>query len=375
MPTSLKPERLNELLYARCPVPTPLSIAMQSGWLPDAMHHLAAVDVRALFEANNPTDAPRIADMTQKNSFRQGGSVPVIWGRSQGHDTRIIGLTWTDEYQALVALPHAGITNAKELKGRRIGIPSFDIAIDHTRVSALRGFAAILESEGLSLADVELVDLPDHAIPSVVRDGQVIATGTGRRGRYSYSSEIHALTNNQVDAIYVKDVRGAQACHLLGARVIADINRHPDPQIRINNCTPRPLIVNAWLLEHYPHLVDCLVQQVYSAGEWASRHPSETLTLLSREIGWAENWISYAYGDAVHKSLRLDLHQDNIACLSVLKNFMLQHGFINADFNIDDWIDHRPLERFLRSNKRRSPGARPAIYQPLLPPLNSPSVH
>lgn len=354
MPTTSKPNRLNELLYARCPVPSPLSIAMQTGWLPDAMHHLAAIDVRATFEANNPTDEPRLADMNQPNIFRQGGSVPVIWGRAAGQDTRVIGLTWTDEYQALIALPQSGIQSAKDLKGRRIGIPQFNLEIDHTQVSAVRGFSVILESVGLSWNDVERVDLPDHAIPSVVRDGQVIATGTGRRGRYSYSSEIDALSNGLVDAVYVKDFRGAQACHLLGARVIADINRHPDPQVRINNCAPRPLIVNAWLLDNYPHLVDCLIQHVWQAGEWATRHPSETLNLLSREVGWAESWISYAYGGAVHKNLQLDLHPGNIAALDTMKKFLLEYGYIKNDFSIDSWIERGPLEHFLRNNKRKT---------------------
>lgn len=370
MPTSKKSGRLNQLLYARCPVPTPLAVAMQLGWVEEAMHHLAGVDVKCLFETTNPADLPLHVAINQPNAFRQGGSIPAIWARANNQDTRVIGLTWTDEYQALISLPQSGIATVKDLRGRRIGLPKHNIVIDHSRAAALRGFSVLLESEGLSLKDVELVDLPDHEIPSMVRDGQVIGTGTGRRGRYSYSSEIHALSNNLVDAVYVKDVRGAQATHLLGAHVIADINCHPDPYIRINNCTPRPLTVNVWLLENYPHIVDCLIQQIERVGKWAAHHSQKTLTLLSREIGWTENWVSYAYGTNVHRNLHLNLNRENIQRLTILKNFLLKHEFIQRDFDVQQWIDPGPLQRLLQNSKRKSagkwisPDIRPWPYPP-----------
>lgn len=350
--------RLNQLLYARCPVPSPLALAMQLGWIEEAMYQLANIEVRSLFESTNPTDIPRHFDINQLNAFRQGGSAPVIWAKSKQQDTRVIGLTWTDEYQSLIALPQSGIQQVKDLHGRRIGLPKHNVPLDHSRVAALRGFSVMLETEGLSLKDVEIIDLPDHEIPTQVRDGQIVSTGTGRRGRYSYSSEIHAISHELVDAVYVKDVRGAQATHLLGAQVIANINQHPDPYVRLNNCTPRPLTINSWLLEHYPHLVDCLLLQTHMAGDWAQSHPVETLALLSREVGWSENWIQYAYGNEVHQSLQLDLSAENIKRLSLYKDFLLQHQFINHDFSVEQWIDHDPMERLLRKHKplnRRKP--------------------
>jgi ABC-type nitrate/sulfonate/bicarbonate transport system substrate-binding protein len=343
--------RLNQLVYARCPAPSPLALAMQLGWVEEAMYQLANIEVRSLFESNNPTDIPQHFEIHPVNGFRQGGSAPVIWGKSKQQDTRVIGLTWTDEYQSLISLPQAGIQRVKDLAGRRIGLPKHDVPIDHSRASALRGFSVMLESEGLTLKDVEIIDLPDHEIPTQVRDGKIVSTGTGRRGRYSYSSEIHALSNSLVDCVYVKDVRGAQATHLLGAQIIANINQHPDPYIRLNNCTPRPLTVDSWLLENYPHLIDCLLAQTHTAADWAAHHPAETLSLLSREVGWAENWILYAYGTQIHKQLQLDLQPENIKRLSLYKDFLLQHGFITKDFSVSQWIDQEPLERLIRKQR------------------------
>jgi len=352
-----------------------VALAVQLGWVQEAVQHLAGVEVRSLFETTNPADLPQYFEINHPNTFRQGGSVPAIWGQSNNQDTRVIGLTWTDEYQALIALPQSGILKVSDLRGRRIGLPKHNIVIDHSRAAALRGFSVLLESEGLSLKDVEIIDLLDHEIPSMVRDGQVIAMGTGRRGRYSYSSEIHALSNNLVDAVYVKDVRGAQATHLLGAHVIADINRHPDPYIRINNGTPRPLTVNVWLLENYPHLVDCLVEQICKAGEWAMHHPAEALAALSKEIGWSENWVNHAYGDNVHHNLRLDLTEINIERFGLLKDFLFEHNFIQHDFDIHEWIDPQPMKRVMRSRSGRSSGNRVWIKTGSWPCFPSGSVH
>ncbi|HXZ09102.1 MAG TPA: ABC transporter substrate-binding protein, partial [Paraburkholderia sp.] len=41
---------------------------------------------------------------SQPWSFRQGGNIPALWARSQGSDTRLIGLSWVDEFQALITL-------------------------------------------------------------------------------------------------------------------------------------------------------------------------------------------------------------------------------------------------------------------------------
>jgi ABC-type nitrate/sulfonate/bicarbonate transport system substrate-binding protein len=104
-------------------------------------------------------------------------------------------------------------------------------------------------------------------------------------------------------------------------------------------------------LENYPHLVDCLLQQAYLAGEWAQQHPRETLALLSREVGWSESWIQYAYGAKIHQNLRLDLSAENINRLSIFKDFLLQHQLIEQDFSVKDWVDHEPLDRLLKKQR------------------------
>jgi ABC-type nitrate/sulfonate/bicarbonate transport system substrate-binding protein len=343
----MTPYKLRELWHARCPVPTPLSVAVQLGWIESALRASGDVALRSLHETSDPTLAAHYHESPLPNSFRHGGSVPAIWARANGQQTRVIGLSWTDEFQAIIALPRSGLDHVRQLRGRRIGIPRHDTRIDHSRAAALRAFSVMLAREGLSFADVAVVDLLDHQVPSATRDGTVIATGNGRRGRYTYTSEVHALARGEVDAVYVKDAGGAQATHLLGASVIGNVGFHPDPLVRVNNCTPRPLTVSKFLLDHHPKLVRSLLTQVVKAGEWACAHPQATVTLVARETSWAEGWVRHAYGGNLHQHLRLDLSPSWISGLDTYKNFLAAHGFLAQNFDIHDWVDHEPLRDVL----------------------------
>lgn len=374
MSETIKEGTPDALWLMRCTAPTPTALATQLGVLDSGLYQDAGVWLRTAREHHDPME-PGGYGCPPRYFCRHGGSAPVIWARASGQDTRVVGLTWTDELQAIVALPGSGIRHARDLRGRRLGLPRHDIPLDYCRAAALRGYESALALEGIGLHEVELVDLPDHPIPALVQDGQIIGTGSGRRGRYSYSSEIHALVGGLVDAIYIKDARGAQAAHALGAILVADIGFHPDPEVRINNGTPRPLIVSRALLEACPHAVDCLVDIIRRTGEQAMRDPAQTLTMLARESGWAESWLRYAHGDNLHRQLRLDLEDGTVAALGHYKNFLLRHGFLPADFALGDWIAPGPLQRSLARAARASGTAASGLTPSCAPPAGSPRLH
>jgi len=338
---------IDALWYTRCAVPTPFSFAAQFGWFEEEFAH-DGFAIKSLRESSKVDELSSHFDHNLDNSFRQGGSVPAIWARSKGRDTRVIALTWTDEYQAIIALPSAKIATIKDLKGRKIGVPRHAITIDHNRASAYRAFEVALGLEGLSPADVQVVDLDDAHYgqsASEVRRG----LSPGGRERHSYTNEAFALARGDVDAIYVKDVRGAELAYLLGAVVVADLGFHPDPFVRLSNCTPRPLTVSGELLDRRPDLVDRFLARVVRAGEWAATHPHETVQAISRETGWSERWVRRAYGDQVHLHLSADLAPASVTGLGQFIGDLARAGAIPTPFDVNDWIDPGPLGRLAAS--------------------------
>lgn len=344
----------NPLWYARSPVPTPLGIAVHLGWLNGELS-ADGVAVRSLRESADH-DTSSISDHTLAHSFRQGGSIPAMWARSNDARTRVIGLSWIDEAQLILTMPSSGIRSVKDLRGRRVAIPQrAGDRIDIFRASALRGFSNALSLEGLTPRDVELVDVQARTLQAVSTDlaAELFASPQGFASRALYAAEAGALLRGAVDAIYVKGSTGLEIAELIGAQVVIDIGFHPDPRIRNNNGTPRPLTVNADVLAQHPDIVAGFLKLVVAAGEWARTHPDETAQYVSEETASSIDWVRAAYGADLHHHLGVNLDPESIAALENFKNFLFEWGFLESDFAVADWIDPWPLREVLQSTLQR----------------------
>ncbi|HEY0711125.1 MAG TPA: ABC transporter substrate-binding protein, partial [Polyangia bacterium] len=194
-----------------------------------------------------------------------------------------------------------------------------------------------LKLAGLTDKDVTFVD--------IVREGK--SSQSGRRGwageRPEISLEAQALLRGEVDAIFHKGSRGLEVAEAIGAVTVFDLGKHPDPNVRVNNGSPRTLTVDAGLIERDLGLVVRLVKRVLQAGQWADQHPREAAEYVASETGSSVAAVWKAYGD-VHQHLRTDLEESSIAALGDFKDFLFQWGFLPNDFDVRAWIDPRPLK-------------------------------
>jgi ABC-type nitrate/sulfonate/bicarbonate transport system substrate-binding protein len=310
--------------YARSPVPTPLGIAVHLGWL-NGESSADGVAIRSLRDSAGH-DASSISDHTLAMSFRQGGSIPAMW---------------VDESQLILTLPGSGIQSVKQLRGRRLAIPRRPTdRIDIFRASALRGFLNALSLEGMTTRDVELIDVEARTLQAVGDDPatELFTLPLGLSSRALYAAEASALLRGAVDAIYVKGSVGLEVAQ---------------PHIRNNNGTPRPLTVNAEVLANHPDIVAGFLKLVVAAGDWARTHPDETAQYVSHETASAVEWVHAAYGGNLHHHLGVNLEAESIAALDDFKKFLFEWGFLEADFEIADWIDPRPMADALHSPLKR----------------------
>jgi len=341
-------EPLDTLWYTRCPVPTGLGIAIQQGWLEEAFR-AQGTNLASLLESDDFTKRESHFSHTVRNSVRHGGNIPAISAKARGRDTRVIGLSWADETQLILASPESGITSVRDLKGRRFGLPNWkSVEIDFSRAQALRGLENALRLEGLEVSDVELVD---QDIDTHYSEGQAVNVGGTLNWRARSTSrarannlELVALLRGEVDAIFLKGVHGAQAAHQFGLTTVIDTGAHPDPLVRANNGTPRTLAVDGHLIDHHFDAAATIVEQVLRAEAWAQDHPSDVRRYLARETNSSEYWVSVAYGEDAQKRLKTDLSEQSVRGIQDFTDFLHRWGFIPQSFAVTDWIDARPLE-------------------------------
>lgn len=329
---------LSEIWYTRCPVPTPVGLAAQLGYLEQTFADVG-VALKSIIDSPDRAIRQSHFNHTLEWSFRHGGNVPPIRARSEGRNTRLVGITWTDEFQAIITLPHTGIRSVKDLVGRRFGVPRRPEGIvDFMAATALKGLVSALSLEGLKSDDVQLVDIE---IKDSVLASQEGPSLFGLKRRQSFGEEIAALLRGDVDAIFVKGTAGVSVANLIGAVEVVEFGFHPDPKIRINSGSPRVLTVDKRLADERPDLVERLIVAIRKASNWAEQHPEETRRFIAREAGASEEQVLAANGADVHRHLGIGLDAELVAAIRHYKDFLLVWGFLKNNFDIAKWVDAR----------------------------------
>ncbi|TQM32310.1 ABC transporter substrate-binding protein [Nocardia bhagyanarayanae] len=325
------------LWYTRCPVPTASGLAHSLGWLGETAA-AAGLEFGVLQDAG-PELAGHHFQHDLSGLVREGGNVPAIAARAGGSPTRLIGLTWIDEAQAVLVGPDSTVAGPAGLAGLRVGIPAWaaDQPRSFPRAMALHGFASALRLAGLSLADVTVVEL------GVERDPQVRAAIQAERRGTTWGVE--ELLRGEVDAIYVKGARAQEVAREHGLRVAVDLDATESKRLRVNNGTPRPITVHADLLESRPEVVVGFLAQSLRAAEWAKDNLDGVRAVLQRETLSGPDGVVAAYGADFHKDLHPSLSDERVELLGIQKQFLYTHGFLAADFDLESWVAREPLQR------------------------------
>ncbi|WP_214415195.1 ABC transporter substrate-binding protein [Sphaerisporangium fuscum] len=310
---------MQELWYSRRPEPTATGTAADLGWLDDEFGP-EGIATRPLRD---------VREHRPRTLFGEDGNALALWARSRGAPTRLIGLTWTEERQAVLTRPYVTIDEPEDLRGRRLGLPLDPGApVDIARATALRGFQGALWAGGLTLNDARLVDVPGEA-PTAL---------------------LEALARGEIDAVYVKGEPALRAAERHGLRVAIDLDGHPDRRVRLNDGTLRAITVDQLLLDVRPDVVARFLRVLLDAAEWAGAHPDQALELW-RESGGPP----VPDGPRRLPDLSIDLSAERLRLLAEQERFLRAHGFLDAAVDVYAWAEHAALGS--AQSRRRTPMA------------------
>jgi len=333
---------IDKIWFTRCPVPTATGLAYKLGWL-DEEFKSDGIALGTLQEVSGDL-ARHHYDHQLATLIREGGNLFAIPAKAQGAPTRLIGLTWIEEWQSILVRPDSDIRSPADLKGKRLALPAFraaDIAENKrgrsiARGMSLQGYKGALASVDLTLDDVRLVEVGGDVVDR--------AAGAVRENQGRLWDGLGPLITGEVDAVYVKGAAAAEVARKHGAVVGIDLDRLRDRRFRVNNGTPRPITVHEDFLENHFDLLVRFLYQTLRAAEWAKTHLDEVYEILQGETRSGPDGVKAAYRDGFHLSLAPDLSRERIELFRRQKDFQLIHGFLDRDFDYDAWIEFRPLE-------------------------------
>lgn len=349
---------LDQLWFTRCPVPTATGLAYKLGWFTE---EFAADGIRVDTLQDNRELGRHHYDHQLPALIREGGNLLALAARAQGAPTRLVGLTWIDEWQTILVRPDSGITTPEQLKGKRLALPDYvQSAIDsHSRGSSiargmsLHGYKGALDYAGLTFNDVHFVEVPSNRdAPSAA---PVTVGGGTRDGVANLWSGLQYLADGRVDAVYVKGASAVDAARAVGAVVGIDLDQLPERRFRVNNGTPRPITVHQSLIDDHFDVLVRFLDQTLRAADWAADNLDGVQKILQAETRGSDGAVAAAYRGDFHKTLHPDLSPERLALFEQQKKFMWLHGFQEHDFDLANWIDPRPLEaaRQLRAERRK----------------------
>jgi len=333
---TLKNTEVDTIWFTRCPVPTATGLAYKLDWLSQEFSK-DGITVSTLQETERQGLGRHHYDHELTTLIREGGNLLALGARAQGAPSRLIGLTWIDEWQAILVRADSGVKEPKDLKGLRLALPTWtEQAISENRRGnsiargmSLHGYKGALAYAGLTLDDVTLVEVP--------------STRQGGRNNLHGLWAFDDLASGKVDALYVKGASAIDAAKQFGVVVGINLDKLPDRRYRVNNGTPRPITVHEDLLENHYELVVRFLEQTLRAADWARGNLEGVRKVLQSETRGSGDAVTEAYGEGFHTSLHPDLSAERLALFEQQKKFTWVHGFADADFDFDAWVEPGPL--------------------------------
>lgn len=331
----------DRIWFTRCPVPTASGIAHALGWMDEAFGR-EGLPVSAVQDAP-PELLAQYPDDNLPGLVREGGNIQALAARATGAPTRLIGLTWIDEWQAVLVRPEVGPIDPSRLRGMRIALPAYGVTRGRSiaRGMSLAGIVGALSIAGLGLGDVEFVEVPLAAQDDGVAGASQMWTG------------IAALARGEVDAVYVKGASAAEAAKRAGVVVGIDLDGYPSRHTRVNNGTPRPVTVGQDMIDNHFDLVVRFLVQSLRAADWAAHNLAALRRILETQTGSGPWGVEAAYRNNFHRALHPSLAPDRIDYLRRQANFLWLHGFAEHLVDVDRWIDPRPLAAAIEQHNAR----------------------
>src|SRR5210317_2499547 len=333
----------NEVYYTNCPLVSASNVDQELGWVHEEYLKLG-VDY-AYFRSRRETDFYPHYIHNQDNLIRFGGLFPPIQVHADYRRTRMLGLTHVPfEGGCLMVRAKDNLYRMSDLKGKKIGITKSlnTLKNDWWRIQEHQAILAMLKMNGMTERDVQLVDFPypddwyddpEMLMPMVNPSWWQLKRD--HRNDLAFRPLETALLEGKVDAIYSQSKVFQHIQEATGEiAAVEDISKYPDWRLQVANI-PAIITCTDVMAKEHPELVVAFMKGMIRAGRWANDHKRAASVILNKQTYYLDEEDTYRGIKDV--DMVPNLSRQNLAAVDIGKNFMLEHGYIKNDFDVEKW--------------------------------------
>ena len=288
------------------------------------------------------------------NFIRFGGLFPPIEVHADIRRTRLLGVTQMPaEGGVMMVRARDEIYRMADLKGKKIGLSKSmnQIKNDWWRIQEHQGIELMLRLNGMTMDDVEIVEFPyaddwynDPAMMGPTMDLSIdLWLKRDHKHDLAFRPLEAALEKGVIDAMYLQSKVLQQPSEATGKfTAIEDLSRYPDWRLQVANI-PAAITCTEEMATQHPELAVTFMKGMIRAGRWANQHKRAAAEILDQQTFYLD--VEHTYEGIKNVDLVPNLSAQNLVSVEIGKNFMLKHGYIKNDFDVNEWAAPEFLEK------------------------------
>jgi ABC-type nitrate/sulfonate/bicarbonate transport system substrate-binding protein len=345
------PLNWKEVYYTNCPLVSASNVDQELGWAREEFKKIGVKYGYLRSREENNWYPHYIHNLD--NLIRFGGLFPPIHVHADLRRTRLLGATQVYEGGCMMVRSRDDIYRMQDLKGKKIGLSKSlnTIKNDWWRIQEEQGIELMLRVNGMSRKDVEIVEFPyaDDWYDDPEMMGPVIDNASELWLKRDHKHDLAfrpletALEKGVVDAIYTQSKVFQRLQEATGKyKAIEDLSRYPDWTLQICN-VPAVITCTDVMAEEHPELVVAFMKAMIKVGRWGNEHKHAAAAILDKQTYYLD--VEDTYKGIKDVDLVPNLSPQNLAGIEIGKDFMLSHGYIKNDFDVQKWAAPEFLEQ------------------------------
>ena len=345
------PLNWKEVWYTNCPMVSANNVDQELGWCKEEYKKIGVE--YAYFRSNNLNNFYPHYVHNLDNLIRFGGLYPPIHVHADMRRTVLLGATWVYEGGVIQVRARDKIFRMQDLKGKKIGLTKSlnTTKTDWWRIQEHMGIENMLMLNNMTMKDVKIVEFPypddwydkPEMLVVPMNNPSELWLRRDHKHDYAFRPLEKALLAGTVDAIYNQMPQLGQLSEATGEiKSIFDLSKLEDWTIQVAN-TPAVITCTDVMAKEHPELVIAYMKAMIRVGRWANEHKHAAAVILDRQTFCLD--AEHTYEAIKHVDMVPSLSAQNMQCIKIGKDFMLSHGYIKNDFDVDKWAAPEFLEQ------------------------------